>query len=213
MHHNLSGLRKEYSVQDLSEEKVNPSPVVQFRHWFDEAVNAAVNEPTAMTLATADPEGHPSARIVLLKDFSAEGLSFYSNYESKKGQQLTHNPNAALVFFWPELERQVRLEGKVNILPSGESDSYFSTRPYESKIGAWASRQSSELSSRESLKNKVDEFTSRFKDQTIPRPPFWGGYRFVPHLIEFWQGRPGRLHDRIQYRLQDNKWNISRLSP
>lgn len=213
MHNNISRIRKEYILKDLSLVTVNYSPVAQFRNWLDEAITAGVNEPTAMTLATAGLNSHPSARIVLLKDFSEKGLSFYTNYQSKKGWQLSQNPNAALLFFWPEIERQVRFEGQVEKLPDSESDLYFSTRPTESKIGAWASNQSGELPSRENLKNEVDKFTRRFKNQNIPRPYFWGGYRFVPGLIEFWQGRPGRLHDRIQYEMQRTKWIISRLSP
>jgi pyridoxamine 5'-phosphate oxidase len=213
MQHNITKLRNEYSLKELSINLVHPDPLVQFGSWLDEAIAARVNEPTAMTLATAGRHCQPSARIVLLKDINDRGLSFFTNYESKKGKHLEENPQAALVFFWPELERQVRFEGVTEKLPESESDEYFDTRPGESKIGAWASRQSSMIDSREALEKEVLNITSRFQDQNIPRPPFWGGYRFYPHLAEFWQGRPGRLNDRIQYARRDKTWEISILSP
>ena len=213
MQHDISRIRKDYSLKDLSGASVHRDPLVQFRLWLDEAIYAQVNEPTAMTLATAGTNGRPSARIVLLKDVTEEGLTFYTNYESKKGRQLNENPRAAIVFFWPELERQVRFEGFTEKLPSGESDEYFDSRPAGSKAGAWASRQSRTITSREELENEVVKINTRFKNKSIPRPPCWGGYRLIPGVAEFWQGRPDRLHDRIQYENRDDKWTISRLSP
>ena len=213
MKHNLAALRKEYSLRLLTRDSVHPDPLVQFEIWLNEAIDAQVNEPTAMTLATAGSDGHPSARVVLLKDVKEKGLSFFTNYESKKGRQLNENPLAAIVFFWPELERQVRFEGITGKLPSGESDDYFDSRPAGSKAGAWASRQSIKIASREVLENEMLKITSRFKNKNIPRPPYWGGYRLIPVIVEFWQGRPDRLHDRIEYGIRDNKWTIRRLSP
>ncbi|TVR73340.1 MAG: pyridoxamine 5'-phosphate oxidase [Marinilabiliales bacterium] len=213
MQKDISSIRREYRLKELSAAAVRPSPLEQFGIWLDEAISARVHEPTAMTLATAGSGGQPSARTVLLKDISADGLSFFTNYESKKGRQLSENSLAALVFFWPELERQARFEGTVERLPGSESDRYFASRPRESRIGAWASKQSSMILSREALEKEVRLVTSRYQDLDIPRPPFWGGYRLVPHLAEFWQGRPGRLHDRIEYRLKKGSWNIQRLSP
>ena len=213
MKHNLAALRKEYSLQQLTRDSVHPDPLVQFEIWLNEAIDAQVSEPTAMTLATADSDGHPSARVVLLKDVTEKGLSFFTNYESRKGSQLNENPRAAIVFFWPELERQVRFEGITEKLPSGESDDYFDSRPAGSKAGAWASRQSRTIISREELENKVVKINTRFKNKSIPRPPCWGGYRLIPGVAEFWQGRTDRLHDRIQYEIRDDKWTISRLSP
>ena len=213
MKHNLAALRKEYSLRLLTRDSVHPDPLVQFEIWLNEAIDAQVSEPTAMTLATADSDGHPSARVVLLKDVTEKGLSFFTNYESRKGSQLNENPRAAIVFFWPELERQVRFEGITEKLPSGESDDYFDSRPAGSKAGAWASRQSSKIASRELLENEVVKIINRFKNENIPRPPYWGGYRLTPCAVEFWQGRPDRLHDRIEYEIRDGIWDISRLSP
>ena len=213
MKHNLAALRKEYSLQQLTSDSVHPDPLVQFEIWLNEAIDAQVNEPTAMTLATAGSDGHPSARVVLLKDVTEKGLSFFTNYESKKGRQLNENSRAAIVFFWPELERQVRFEGITGKLPSGESDDYFDSRPAGSKAGAWASRQSRTITSREELESEVVKINNRLKNKNIPRPHYWGGYRLIPGLVEFWQGRPDRLHDRIQYEIRDDKWAISRLSP
>ncbi len=213
MNHDLAAIRKEYNLKELTIDSVDENPLDQFRKWLNEAIISKVNEPTAMTLATAGSDGIPSARIVLLKDADSAGLSFFTNYESKKGKQLHDNPNAALVFFWPELERQVRFEGNVKKLTGKESDLYFNTRPRGSRIGAWASRQSNTITSRLCLENEVQKCANRLKDQNIPRPSFWGGYLLDPDLSEFWQGRPDRLHDRIQYKKVDNKWDIARLSP
>ena len=213
MQHEISRIRRDYSLKDLSEASVHHDPIVQFTRWLDEALDAQVNEPAAMTLATAGANGRPSARLVLLKDVTEGGLTFFTNYESKKGRQLNENPRAAIVFFWPELERQVRFEGITEKLPSGESDEYFDSRPAGSKAGAWASRQSRTITSREELENEVVKIINRFKNENIPRPPYWGGYRLTPCAVEFWQGRPDRLHDRIEYEIRDGIWDISRLSP
>jgi pyridoxamine 5'-phosphate oxidase len=213
MQYDISRIRRDYSLKDLSEDSVHNDPLVQFTRWLDEALDAQVNEPTAMTLATAGTNGQPSARLVLLKDVTEKGLTFFTNFESKKGRQLHENPRAAIVFFWPELERQVRFEGITEKLPSWESDEYFYSRPAGSKAGARASRQSSKIASRELLENEMLKITSRFKNKNIPRPPYWGGYRLIPGVVEFWQGRPDRLHDRIEYEIRDDKWTISRLSP
>lgn len=209
----LNSLRKEYSLKSLSETEVKPSPFDQFEQWMREAVDAKLPEPNAMTLATSTFEGKPSARVVLLKHFSTEGFSFFTNYESRKAKQLLQNPYAALVFYWPELERQVRIEGKVQKASDSQSDQYFKTRPEGSKIGAWASPQSAVIPNRKYLERLMADFEEEFKGKPIKRPPNWGGYVLAPTLFEFWQGRPNRLHDRIQYTLVNNVWKIERLAP
>ena len=213
MKHNLAILRREYTLKILTPESVNPDPIVQFELWLDEAITAKVSEPTAMTLATAGNDGKPSARIVLLKDVNESGLSFFTSYESPKGRQLSENPRAAIVFFWPELERQVRFEGITSKLPGTESDRYFMTRPRGSGLGAWASRQSSVIASRGELEKEAEKFGKLYKNKAVPRPPFWGGYRLSPETAEFWQGRPDRLHDRVKYDLTGSSWKLTRLSP
>jgi pyridoxamine 5'-phosphate oxidase len=213
MNKKIAAIRQEYCLKELTRDSVNDDPLLQFEKWLDEALTAEVNYPTAMTLATAGTDGHPSARVVLLKDLNRQGLSFFTNYESDKGRQLNENPHAALVFFWPELERQVRFEGITEKLPSFESDEYFLSRPADSKTSAWASRQSTRINSRGELETEVIKIINRFKDKDITRPPFWGGYRLLPIRVEFWQGRISRLHDRILYLLQNERWEISRLSP
>jgi pyridoxamine 5'-phosphate oxidase len=209
----LADLRKEYTLHGLSESDLDPDPLRQFQHWFDQALNAGLIEPNAMTLATATPDGKPSARMVLLKGVNAGGFVFFTNYESRKGLELTANPWAALVFYWPELERQVRIEGRVERVAPEESDAYFVSRPNGNRIGAWASRQSAVISSRAELEQRVAELEARYADRDIPRPPYWGGFRVIPDMIEFWQGRPNRMHDRLRYRRANDGWIIERLSP
>lgn len=208
----IADLRKEYSLERLDESDVSRSPFEQFGRWFDEAVKSELREPNAMTLATASTDGRPSARIVLLKSFDAAGFTFFTNYDSAKGKALAANHNAALLFFWVELERQVRIEGTVTRVSAQESDEYYATRPVGSRLGAWASAQSAVIKSRTELEAQVEAFTKRFGDNP-PRPPHWGGYRLAPSLFEFWQGRESRLHDRLQYVLAGQDWKIQRLSP
>ncbi|MCS6842156.1 MAG: pyridoxamine 5'-phosphate oxidase [Roseiflexus sp.] len=209
----IADLRKEYTRHGLSESDIDPDPLVQFQRWFDQAVESGLIEPNAMTLATATPDGRPSARMVLLKGVDNGGFVFFTNYESRKGVELTMNPWAALVFYWPELERQVRVEGRVERISPEESDAYFASRPNGSRIGAWASRQSSVIGSRAELEQRVAELERLYANREIPRPPFWGGFRVIPDAIEFWQGRPNRLHDRLRYRRDAGRWIIERLSP
>lgn len=212
--HNLAAIRNNYSRQALSEESVSGDPIHQFNVWLEEAIQAKVEEPTAMVLSTVNAEGKPSARVVLLKDVSAQGLSFFTNYDSRKGMELKENPFAALIFFWPALERQVRIEGKVAKVAPEVSDAYFHSRPKGSQIGAWASPQSKEIESREVIEKADKQLTEEYeKAELIPRPPHWGGYQLQPERLEFWQGRPNRLHDRIVYEQQQNSWKIKRLAP
>jgi pyridoxamine 5'-phosphate oxidase len=213
MDKNVADLRKDYTLQSLSESDINPNPVIQFKKWFDQANSAQLPEPNAMTLATARPDGQPSARMVLLKDFDHRGFVFFTNYNSNKGQELAANPQAALVFWWAELERQVRIVGTVEKISPQQSDSYFEMRPPNSRLGAWASNQSEVIVGREILEQQLQEFQSKYENQEIPRPPHWGGYRVIPTAIEFWQGRPSRLHDRFLYTRRGNHWEIQRLSP
>lgn len=209
----ISHLRKEYQLKSLSEDDVNNNPIVQFDTWWKEAVNAEIVEVNAMTLATASTDGVPSARIVLLKEFTEKGFVFYTNYESYKAQQLAENPRASLLFFWKELERQIRITGLVEKVSEEESDAYFNSRPIGSRIGASASPQSHTIENRQWLEQKVKETEDKWNDET-KRPSFWGGYRVKPVIIEFWQGRPSRLHDRIQYTLLENGgWMKERLAP
>ncbi len=210
----IAALRKEYSREELTETSVSASPFEQFSRWFDEAMAAELPEPTAMTLATVSESGQPSARVVLLKGITDRGFIFYSNYASHKGQDLDATPLAALLFFWPELERQIRIEGWVEQLTPEESHAYFSTRPLASQIGAWASEQSSVVPSKAFLEQRYAEMQQRFADGTVPLPPTWGGYRVIPATFEFWQGRPSRMHDRIRYRRnEEDRWEVERLSP
>lgn len=209
----INTLRHDFSKQTLTEKDVDGSPIVQFEKWFKEAVNAKVNEPNAMTVCTATSEGKPSARILLLRNFNEDGFVFYTNYNSRKGEEIKNNPNCALLFFWPELERQVRIEGILTLQSAKESDKYFETRPRGSKLGAWTSEQSSVVANRTALESEFEKMSNRFPDEKIPRPENWGGYVLKPSNIEFWQGRPSRLHDRILYRLENSKWIIERLAP
>jgi pyridoxamine 5'-phosphate oxidase len=209
----LQNLRQDYRSAELSAADVDRDPIEQFAKWFKDAMNAKLYEPNVMTLATADRSGRPSARIVLLKGFDQNGFTFYTNYNSAKGKEMEENPQACLVFFWAELERQVRIEGRVSKVSAEVSDQYFHSRPAGSQIGASASPQSAVIESRELLEEKVKELTQKYKDIEIPRPEHWGGYIVEPSHIEFWQGRPSRLHDRISYELVDGNWTISRLAP
>lgn len=210
---NLFEVREEYISQNLDETSVLPNPFNQFRVWFGEAAIVKIYEPHAAFLATASLKGTPSGRMILIKAFNEKGFVFFTNYESKKGHQLLENPFATLVFNWAELERQVRISGHVDKLTPDESDKYFETRPAGSRLGAWASPQSQVISSRKWLENKHNEFRQQFKHGEVPRPINWGGYNLKPINIEFWQGRQNRLHDRIEYYLEDNIWKIRRLAP
>jgi len=209
----ISVIRNEYRLSRLDYENLDPSPVNQFRYWLNDAMRALVTEPTAMTLATATPDGRPTARIVLLKDLNQNGFTFFTNYESKKGRQLESNPHAALVFFWSELERQVRIEGKVVKALRRISDEYFNARPEGSKIGSWASPQSQRIPNREYMENLQRDYLELFQHKKMERPENWGGYVLIPNLYEFWQGRESRLHDRFEYTLNGNIWEIQRLAP
>ena len=209
---NIAQLRNEYTRAALDEANVLPDPYAQFSRWLTEAIQAKLPEPTAMTLATADAQGRPAARIVLLKGVDGEAFSFYTNYDSRKGHDLDANPHASLLFYWAELERQVRVEGKVERVPDAESDAYYLSRPLGSRIGAWASPQSRVMNSREWLEARVQQMTVQHGDNP-PRPPHWGGYRVVPEVLEFWQGRRSRLHDRIRYRRDGGAWIRERLAP
>lgn len=210
----IADIRKDYRLQTLDETGVAADPIQQFGIWWQEALQSEIVEVNAMTLATANEQGVPSARIVLLKGYDERGFVFFSNYESKKAGDLQVNPVASLVFFWKELERQVRISGSVEKVTELESDQYFQSRPEGSRIGAWASPQSTVISSRQVIEEKVEALQAAFEGKEIPRPLHWGGYRVVPTRIEFWQGRSSRLHDRIQYTLQpDGNWIIERLAP
>lgn len=208
----LHNIRADYSKQELSEQECDASPLVQFERWLNEAVRAEVNEPTAMNVATVGEDGRPSSRMVLLKEVDAQGFVFFSNYLSRKGRALSAHPFAALTFFWPELERQVRVEGRVVVLDEAASDEYFKSRPYTSRIGAWASEQSSVIAGKSVLVARAAAVGIKHPI-SVPRPPHWGGYVVLPERLEFWQGRPSRLHDRIQYRLVNESWIKERLAP
>lgn len=207
-------LDSESPLPELIESNADPDPIKQFARWFREAEAAGVKLPNAMTLATATKDGAPSARMVLLKGFDNEGFVFFTNYESRKGRELDENPRAALVFYWTEFDRQVRITGSVEKVSREESEIYFHTRPVDSQLGAWASKQSRVIGSREVLEEKMRELMVRYEGGEVPLPPYWGGYRLAPASIEFWQNRLGRLHDRLRYMLQQNgEWLIERLSP
>ncbi len=211
---NLEDIRSEYRLNELHEEQVLNDPIKQFQKWFEEALHSKVTEPNAMTLATVDPKGQPDARIVLLKQVNEKGFSFFTNYRSRKGQQLAHTDQVALVFFWPELERQVRIKGKVEKLSFEESDAYFRKRPKGSQIGALASPQSETIADRRVLQSAFDDLAMEYAEAEVPTPAHWGGYLVRPHQVEFWQGRPSRLHDRLLFKSEaGSKWTIERLAP
>jgi pyridoxamine 5'-phosphate oxidase len=210
----IADLRKEYSSKNLLETDIEQNPINQFDKWWHEAINSQIDEVNAMTLATASGDGMPSARIMLLKGFDNNGFVFFTNYKSYKAMHLQENPKACLVFFWKELERQVRITGLVKRVPEKESDEYFLSRPVGSQVGAWTSNQSQVIESRQWLEDRYVKLTEEFKHKELKRPAHWGGYLVTPVIIEFWQGRPGRLHDRIQYTLEnDGTWTVERLSP
>ena len=214
MAHSIADIRKDYILSSLSESDVEKDPMVQFERWWAEALNSEITEVNAMTLATASAEGVPSARIVLLKGFDKDGFIFFTNYESFKGKDLQENPRACLVFFWKELERQVRITGVVNKLDDAANDEYYYSRPAGSQIGAIASPQSHVIENREWLENRVKDLNEEFTNKKITRPTNWGGFIVQPVSVEFWQGRESRLHDRIQYTLQEGgSWSIERLAP
>lgn len=197
----------------LDEHSVAPEPLPQLQSWLDAAQAVGMIEPTAMTLATVDEDGRPSARIVLFKGFHDNGLTFYTNYEGRKGRELAHNPNVALVFWWDKLERQVRIEGPVTRLPREVSRAYFLRRPRASQVGALTSHQSAVVATREELDQRYETNLAQYREGIVPLPDFWGGYRVEPRVVEFWQGRHGRLHDRLRYRRDDHRWRIERLEP
>ncbi len=214
MDKNIANLRQDYTLQGLSETEIDSNPFAQFKEWFDRALSADILEPNAMMVATTTTEGKPSARMVLLKDFDARGFVFYTNYNSQKAQELAENPQAALVFWWAELQRQVRICGRVEKILDSESDKYFYSRPLSSRLGAWASNQSEVIENREVLEQHLEELKEKYQDREVPRPSHWGGIRVIPAEMEFWQGRSSRLHDRLVYtRMEDGSWKIERLSP
>lgn len=214
MDKDLADFNRQYTLRELREADLDPNPFVQFGKWFDDAVDAGLLHPNAMTLSTASKDGRPSARMMLLKGFDKNGFVFYTNSESKKGRDIVENPFAAIVFWWAEFERQVRIEGRIGRVPDKETDSYFDSRPRGSRLGAWASDQSRVIGGRELLERRLEELEDKYRDGDIPRPPYWIGCRLQAESIEFWQGRPNRLHDRLRYRLlNEGKWIVERLAP
>ena len=210
----IAQIRQEYAAQVLLESDLAPDPIQQFRKWWQQVIDSQVTEPNAMTLATASADGMPTARVVLLKGFDEEGFVFFTNYNSYKGLQLSENPRACLVFHWKELERQVRIIGLVEKVPDAESDAYFKERPMGSRIGAWVSPQSQVIGNRQWLDDTYAQRKTELENEDIQRPPHWGGYKVMPVVVEFWQGRPSRLHDRLQYTLlEGGAWQIERLAP
>ncbi len=212
MNQKIANIRADYSQNGLHESELDANPLIQFNKWFDEVLKSGLSESNAMLLSTVN-NGRPTGRIVLLKGVEDNGFTFFTNYESKKGQEIEANPQVALTFFWKELERQVRVEGKIEKTSEKESDDYFAIRPRGSQIGAWVSHQSEIIENREFLEEKLKSFEEKFEGVTVPRPLHWGGYRVIPDYVEFWQGRPSRLHDRLAYVLKDGVWVTERLSP
>ena len=208
----LRNLRKQYTKKKLSASSVSSDPFKQFTKWFDETLKSGFLEPNAMTLATSTKDGIPSVRVVLLKGFDDNGFVFYSNYKSKKGKELEANPRASILFYWDSLERQIRIDGTVEKVTKKESEDYFASRPFKSRVGAWASNQSSVIENRSVIVKEFLKYLVKFGND-VPLPPTWGGYRLIPSSFEFWQGRPNRLHDRIRYTKQKSGWKIERLAP
>lgn len=209
----LRDIRTNYQKFELNEETVNNDPILQLTAWLNDAIENQKADPTAMVLSTIDQEGNPESRVVLLKELKAEGLIFFTNYDSKKGQQITINPHVSVVFFWPELERQVRIKGKAEKISEEDSESYFLSRPLDSQLGAWASPQSQVIENRQVLDNNYAHFKQHFENQKIVKPPHWGGFLIRPAYFEFWQGRSNRLHDRLEYLPAEKSWQIRRLAP
>lgn len=209
----IAAIRREYSLKILDEKNVAKNPFIQFSIWMEETIKSGIIDPSAMILATAGSSGIPSLRTVLLKSMEADGLVFFTNYESRKAKELDENPNASILFLWKELERQIRISGRVIKVSHEQSEEYFHSRPYESQLGAWASEQSKIIPDREYLNNRFNEFKEKFNNEEIPLPPFWGGYKLLPGSFEFWQGRESRLHDRIIYSNKNGEWKINRLAP
>ena len=209
----IQNLRREYNLNKLSEETVHKNPFIQFDRWFSQVIKMRLYEPNAMILATSNKNCKPSTRVVLLKGIRKDGFIFFTNYNSSKGKSLSENPVASLLFFWAELERQVRVEGKVKKISRSESQRYFDSRPLESRIAAWASSQSEVISNREHIERQFSEFKKKFKGKKIPVPPYWGGFVLIPEYFEFWQGRENRLHDRMCYKKVNARWKVFRISP
>ncbi|MCL3779211.1 pyridoxamine 5'-phosphate oxidase [Prolixibacteraceae bacterium JC049] len=214
MNRDLSEIRRTYNWGELSEEEMKKTPMEQFDNWYHEVLKSDSLEPTAMMLATVGSDGMPHCRVVLLKKYNEKGFVFYTNYNSRKARDLEANPKVGITFYWPEMERQVRVEGRVERVSEKESDDYFASRPIDSQLGAWASPQSQTVNSRDELEDGYEEIKARFESEELKRPEFWGGYRVVPCRVEFWQGRPNRLHDRLVYQqFNENHWRINRLAP